>query len=266
METLLESLSVLGKLGTALDTVAQRVPSEIFALVEATLDEVEERAEFGRRRSMLALNGGLGRPEGTYVFNTNVPISAIPSAAIKTPLLKSATLRLNALESLAKRVDHEILLDLFWTVYSKLDAVAQGFRVVTEVANRIGSVSVYNIFPFVGAHHVYQRRDFKDSSGTKPGMLFPLSETWNHVQTEVSSLIRDYLVDEQQGSAAKRNPIASINEVLRDGKFNRDKVKVRQSIPGSARILKFALRRLCSVSPTRISSSQTRPCAHTRTA
>ena len=144
METLLESLTVLGKLGTALDSVSQRVPNEIFNLVESTLDEVEERAEFGRRRSMLSVNGALGRPEGAYVFNTNASMSGVPSAIMKAPLLKSSTLRLNALESLAKRVDHEILLDLFWTVYSKLDAVAQGFRVVTEVANRIGSVGLYS--------------------------------------------------------------------------------------------------------------------------
>ncbi|KAF8973579.1 exocyst complex component sec8 [Flammula alnicola] len=180
METLLESLAVLGKLGTALDNVAQRLPGEIFSLVETTLGEVEERAEFGRRRSMFSLNGGLGRSEGVYVFNTGASMSGVPTTGMKGPLLKSSSLRLNVLESLAKRVDHEILLDLFWTLYSKLDAVAQGFRVVTEVANRIGS-----------------RRDYKDSSGAKPGMLFPLPEMWNHVQTEI----------------------------LRDGKFNRDRIK-----------------------------------------
>ncbi len=43
METVLEALAVLGRLGSALDTVAQRVPGEIHALVETTLDEVEER-------------------------------------------------------------------------------------------------------------------------------------------------------------------------------------------------------------------------------
>lgn len=141
METLLESLAVLGKLGTALDIVGQRLPNEIFTLVETTLGEVEERAEFGRRRSMLSLNGSLGRSEGAYMFNTGAPLSGIPNTGMKGPHLKASTLRLNTLESLVKRVDHETLLDLFWTLYSKLDAVAQGFRVVSEVANRIGSVS-----------------------------------------------------------------------------------------------------------------------------
>ncbi|KDR85374.1 hypothetical protein GALMADRAFT_234199 [Galerina marginata CBS 339.88] len=207
METLLESLAVLGKLGNALDNVAQRLPGEIFTLVETTLGEVEERAEFGRRRSMLALNG-LGRLQGAYTFTSGNSMSSVPTSGMRSVLLKSCTLRLTALESLAKRVDHEILNDLFWTLYSKLDAVAQGFRVVTEVANRIGS-----------------RRDYKDSSGTKPGMLFPLPEIWNHVQTEVRTLISDYLTDEQQGSTVGRNPISSINEILRDGKFNRERIK-----------------------------------------
>ena len=144
METLLESLAVLGKLGNALDSIAQRLSGEIFTLVESTLDEVEERAEYGRRKSMLTVNGGLGRSDGGYLF-TGALTSSMPTTGIKAPLLKSSTLRLSALESLAKRVDHEILRDLFWTLYSKLDAVAQGLRVVTEVSNRIGSVSSLSV-------------------------------------------------------------------------------------------------------------------------
>lgn len=43
METLLEALALLGRLTSALDVVAQRVSTEIHALIENTLDEVEER-------------------------------------------------------------------------------------------------------------------------------------------------------------------------------------------------------------------------------
>ncbi|KAF5323312.1 hypothetical protein D9611_005740 [Ephemerocybe angulata] len=202
METLLESLAVLGKLGSALDSISQRLPGEIHNLVETTLDEVEERAEYGRRRSLLSVNGGLGRSDGVYIFaleGTHSDGKGRVSASL---------LRLAALESSSKRVDHEILKDLFWTLYSKFDAVGQGLRVVSEVANRIGS-----------------RRDYKDSSETKPGTLFPLTEVWQPIQAEVRKLISDYLTDEQQGSAASRNPISSINEILREGKFLRDRVK-----------------------------------------
>lgn len=140
METLLESLAILGKLGNALDNIAQRVPGETFALVETTLDEVEERAEYGRRRFLFALISGLSKSEGVYIFDTGHPVSVDATICTKTPLMKSSSLRLSALESLAKRAEHDILKDLFWTLYSKLDAVAQGLRVVTEVTTRIGSV------------------------------------------------------------------------------------------------------------------------------
>lgn len=43
IEMLIESLAALGKLGYALDAVGQRVQGEMFALVEATVEEVEER-------------------------------------------------------------------------------------------------------------------------------------------------------------------------------------------------------------------------------
>jgi len=43
---------------------------------------------------------------------------------------------------------------------------------------------------------------------------------------QVRTLIHDYLTDEQQGSITGRNPISSINEILREGKYARDKDKV----------------------------------------
>ncbi|KAL0951436.1 hypothetical protein HGRIS_008128 [Hohenbuehelia grisea] len=207
METLLESLAVLRQLGSALDTVAQRLPTELFGMVETTLDEASERADYGRRMSSMIMPGT--RSTGVYVLAADgasigfdVPVG--PQALVMNP----SALRLAALESSAKQVDHETLKDFFWTLYSKLNALAQGLRVIFEVSNRIGS-----------------RRDFKDSSGAKPGALFPLSDVWMPVQAEVRTLISDYITDEEQGTASGRNPISSINEVLREGKFNREKIK-----------------------------------------
>lgn len=207
METVLESLAVLSRLGSALDNVAQRVPNEIFNLVETTLDEVSDRAEYGRRGSVYALMRGATRSEGVYVFATNAS-SMGNSASGKGDYLKPSCLRLSALESSAKQVDHEILKDFFWTLYSKMDAVAQGLRVIYEVANRIGS-----------------RRDFKDAAGTKPGALFPLTDIWMSVQSEIRTLTSDYLTNEEQGAASGRNPVSSINEILREGRYSRDRTK-----------------------------------------
>lgn len=53
-------------------------------------------------------------------------------------------------------------------------------------------------------------------------ILFPFILTCLQVRT----LLYDYLTDEEQSSVTGRNPITSINEVLRDGRFTRDKLKV----------------------------------------
>lgn len=152
LESLLESLAVLGKLGNALDIVAQRLSSEVYSLVDSTVEDVAERAEYSRRTS--ALNSvsqvDSSRSQGVYVFVTetsaipeSVAGAAVPYAKNEGGYLNGSSLRLSALESTAKHMDHEVLKDLFWTLYSKFDAVLQGLRVVYEVANRIGSVRLF---------------------------------------------------------------------------------------------------------------------------
>lgn len=43
MEVILESLSILGKLGHALEVISARIGSELNSLIETTIDEVAER-------------------------------------------------------------------------------------------------------------------------------------------------------------------------------------------------------------------------------
>lgn len=197
METLLESLAVLGKLGSALDAVAQRLPQEIYALVDSTLEEVSERADYLKKGSVLDAGELRTGIEDIYVVSSgpNPANLGLLSSSAHTllsatskgrgALLSPSSLRLAALEASTKQIDHEILKDFFWTLYSKLDAVAQGLGVVSEAANRIGSVGVAH--RDVSAHLTagFQRRDFKDSSGAKPGQLFPLSEIVVPLHAEV---------------------------------------------------------------------------------
>jgi len=197
METLLEALAVLGKLGSALDAVAQRLPQEIYALVESTLDEVSERADYLRKGSVLDVGELSAGVEDIYVVSSGSSHANLgllsPTAHImlsaagkgRGALLSPSSLRLAALEASTSQIDHEILKDFFWTLYSKLDAVAQGLGVVSEVANRIGSVctSVCEVLVYFTIR--VQRRDFKDSSGAKPGQLFPLGEIVVPLHAEV---------------------------------------------------------------------------------
>ncbi len=131
IETLLESLAVLGRLGSGLDVVSQRAALEVYTLVESTIDDVRERSEVGKRASVAHPPSQPGRRlSNTYVF----------TEAQTTRAQSAISLRLAALEAHSGGMGREPLRDLFWTLYSKLDAVLQGLRVVYDVATRIGSV------------------------------------------------------------------------------------------------------------------------------
>lgn len=69
-----------------------------------------------------------------------------------------------------REVNTEILLDFFWTLFSKLDAVLQGFRVFHEVVQRI-----------------VKSNEFKDSAlvSKTGGLLFTLGDVWRPIQFEV---------------------------------------------------------------------------------
>jgi exocyst complex component 4 len=148
MEMLLESLAVLGRLGNALDITAQRVASEIYALTDGVLEDVSERAEFARRNTLLGSSDMTHLNSFASLLSTMSSTSThlssetlvVASTRGKDGFLPASALRSVALESSSKQADHEILRDLFWTLYSKLYAVVQGLRVISEVSNRIGSV------------------------------------------------------------------------------------------------------------------------------
>lgn len=129
IEHLLEALAVLGRLGWALDALAQRESSEIFSLVDGTIQEVEERSVDRRRQTMMNL-----LPSASF-------LPPPPSAETKDSPTSDDKPTAST-SGLAGKLDEdsETLRDLYWTMYSKLDAVLQGFRVTSEVASRIGSV------------------------------------------------------------------------------------------------------------------------------
>ncbi|GAA5904682.1 exocyst subunit SEC8 [Sporobolomyces salmoneus] len=215
IEMLIESLAALGKLGYALDAVSQRVQGEMFALVENTVEEVEERND--RSRGMFGVStGGSGgggnsvnRPPSTFVPSSpELGIASTSSSAAAAMAAGSwategvaSRVRLSASETSSLASSVETLKDLFDTLYSQLDAVLQGFRVTYEVAGRIA-----------------ERRDFKDASMIKTSsgnLLFSLLDVWKPIQQEVRALLHDYLQDDESGTVSSRNPIVSVNEVLR---------------------------------------------------
>lgn len=220
MESLIESLAVLGKLSLGLDNTLQRAPLEIYNLVEATIHEVEDRYE-----SSTHIGGSAPKPYGndgsinTLSSNraSTLEVKLLLSSAIQSfnpKRISSFKININEIKELES--NSEILQDFFWTLFSKLDATLQSFRVTHEVGLRIS-----------------QRKGFKEDGIKSTNVLFSLLEIWKSVQSEVRALLHDYLTDlgdtgfgsgpdvsrHNQGSSAatatRRNPIVSIAEVLR---------------------------------------------------
>lgn len=143
IESILESLAHLGKLSVALDSVLQRTPLEVYNLVESTVLEVDERSNDPTRRNSLRLAGASPKMLYAGTFSS----ASSQQAAYSLLLRSSASLSSGSEKEDARaqatlvEMNTEVLLDLFWTVFSKFDAVLQGFRVLNEVVNRITSVS-----------------------------------------------------------------------------------------------------------------------------
>lgn len=130
MEMILEALAAMGRLGSALDTVLQRVPVEIHQLIDATTEEVSERAE--QRSEEMAAN--VARPQSLLLAEKHDLESM--------PLFQNDTLRVVVSLDASGPPKHAVVLrDLFWTLYSKITAVMEGHRTVYEVVKWIASVS-----------------------------------------------------------------------------------------------------------------------------
>lgn len=251
IEMLLESLARLGKLRLALDLIAQRLPIELHQLVEATIDEVDERNEPLRRssvaivrpeslllssssalarsfaegaRSSFGSTMSMGRASGAFIGSSLSGSSSNMSAGTRT----STVFRLSASETSAMERDSETMRDLFWTLFSKLDAVLQGHRVVYEVATKIMSRDGGKSQDASASirHRPPPQRTMAGKTSTHgSASVTNLIEVWKPIQTEVRMLLHEHLMDDIESTSARRNAIVSVNEVLRLGSFGRDKSK-----------------------------------------
>ena len=94
---LIEALNKMGRLDLAVDRMEQRLPIELFAVVERTTQEVDLR-----HPAHLRVN---------ETTNRNTPSVSLGNSGEQA----------------------EVLRDLLYTLYSKFEAIAEGHRVVHEV-------------------------------------------------------------------------------------------------------------------------------------
>lgn len=136
LETLLESLSVLGKLNNGLDVLRQRLPNEISSLVDRTLEEVAERADIIKQTSVVSA-------QQAQVQSLDVNVQALSRSSAPAGKMQNSSSKLAVFDSAENTADQEVLRDLLWTLYMKLDIVTQGLRAIYEIANRINMVSFH---------------------------------------------------------------------------------------------------------------------------
>jgi len=178
IESIMESLAYLGKLSSAMDSIIQRAPLEIYNLVESTVVEVDERNDPVRRSSVrlarygvspkLLYSGTFGGGGGSGNSNNAAAYSLLVRSSMTST---NFTMHDEASLATLHEMNTEILMDFFWSLYSKLDAVLQGFRVLHEVMSRIAA-----------------RKGMKDAAlmNKNGNLMYSLNDIWKPIQIEVS--------------------------------------------------------------------------------
>lgn len=93
---LVEALNKLGRLQSAVDTLKQRLPVELFTIVNETINEVDQRHPSSMR-------GGMANTHGLNIYGNR-----------------------------ETKMRADVIYDLLWTLYGKFEAIAEGQRVFHE--------------------------------------------------------------------------------------------------------------------------------------
>ncbi|OAQ24972.1 hypothetical protein K457DRAFT_129376 [Linnemannia elongata AG-77] len=199
LEILVESLGILGKFKDAIVTILQRVPLETYQLIDKTISEVNERRNAAALKTINTRDSNFDDEDDEKYLAT-------------------------------KNNENEILRDLFWTLFSKLECVTQGHSTVLIAGERL--------LRRVEGDHVKQKE--MGLAGVK---MYSFAEVWTPMLTEIRCLLSDYLMDTNQGEDGLDNFLGgsghdSGSDLLRSRKANRDKnrqlFKFTDSIGGSS--------------------------------
>ena len=168
--TIVESFVKLGRLEDAVDAVEQRLPVELYKVLERTNGEVQQRHLRATR-------------------------SAIP---------RNKKFSARSLNNMAQEA---VIEDLLGTLYARFEAIAESHRAFHDI--------------IVGVSK-------RELGYSKPQLIRGFKELWKLYQSEMRSLLHDYLSTD--GSASQRSGQGSNN----DGnifRYQRDRNKVSQDSP-----------------------------------
>ena len=163
---IIEALNKMGNLDLAVDRIEQRLPIELFAVVDKTNAEVDNRHP--------ATSRGMAKEEQKKM--------SIPTVS--------------------EDVRGGVLSDFLWTLYSKFQAIAEGHRVVHEVVGGI-----------------VEREGLRNAKAVTSGF----KELWKLYQSEMRSLLHDYLATDGDSSFRTRQNPSDTGNAFRQRQ--RDKTK-----------------------------------------
>ncbi|ORX58842.1 hypothetical protein DM01DRAFT_1333460 [Hesseltinella vesiculosa] len=171
MEIILEALAALGQVPEALETLQERLPLEMHSLFEKTIKQVETRHVLQSGHSNADQNKN----------DEDVDIYCLDKA--------------NSDER------NEILKDLLWTLFSKVEAVLRAYRFIETCSHRTRS------------------RLTKANDEDEAFKIYHFHEIWRPVQTEIRALLQDYLTSQerrtQQTSMAMSNDLRKSTQLFR---------------------------------------------------
>lgn len=136
IQLVVEALNRMNRLDIAIDTIEQRLPVELFKVVEKSNNEVAQRHPG-------TLRAYANRTRGKTSMATDADDARI-----------------------------SLLNDLLWTLYARFEAIAEGHRVIYDVVAGVA-----------------RRDDLPDT----PALIRGFKELWKLYQSEIRSLLHDYL-------------------------------------------------------------------------
>ncbi|KAJ5735682.1 uncharacterized protein N7483_000807 [Penicillium malachiteum] len=149
IQLLIEALNKMGHLDTAVDRIEQRLPVELFSVVDKTNAEVDARYP---------------TPNRSYSSHDNQLKSNLPT------------------ETIEQR--GHVLSEFLWALYAKFESIAEGHRVVHDVVSAI-----------VEREHLTKNDTLGDG----------FKELWKLLQSEIRSLLHDYLATDGETSFRTRS-------------------------------------------------------------
>ncbi|KAJ5759818.1 hypothetical protein N7520_006974 [Penicillium odoratum] len=167
IQLLIEALSKMGHLATAVDRIEQRLPVELFTVVDKTNVEVDARYP---------------TPNRSYSSHDNQLKSNLPT------------------ENIEQR--GHVLSEFLWALYAKFESIAEGHRVLHDVVQAIVE---------------------REGSAKSDTLGAGFKELWKLLQSEIRSLLHDYLATDGEISFRARGEEADARRNFNSG--NRDKNK-----------------------------------------